>query len=155
MTNNAAERDISLIVRFQNIRELYYFICCNYVDGDDIILVGFSRGAFTARSVADMIASVGLLTMEGLEHFYPIFVDYENMGDEKRDVKEYLYKDLAPYKGQKGTARIRWEDERMAAYRNWLKEVSRYKPIGLHVSRFSREHRITIRGLRSKMEPLK
>lgn len=27
----------------QNIRAAYSFICSNYVDGDDIILVGFSR----------------------------------------------------------------------------------------------------------------
>ncbi|KAK4154943.1 DUF2235 domain-containing protein, partial [Chaetomidium leptoderma] len=48
----------------RDIREVYNFICTNYVDGDDIILIGFSRGAFTARSVADMVASVGLLTPE-------------------------------------------------------------------------------------------
>jgi len=44
----------------QDIREIYNYICNNYVDGDEVILTGFSRGAFTARSVADMIASVGL-----------------------------------------------------------------------------------------------
>ena len=45
----------------KDIREIYNYICNNYVDGDEIILTGFSRGAFTARSVADMISSVGLL----------------------------------------------------------------------------------------------
>jgi uncharacterized protein (DUF2235 family) len=40
--------------------------------------VGFSRGAFTARSVAGMIGDLGLLTRSGMEYFYPIFKDMEN-----------------------------------------------------------------------------
>ncbi|KAB5517422.1 hypothetical protein GE09DRAFT_1045118 [Coniochaeta sp. 2T2.1] len=62
----------------ENVREAYAFICANYNDGDDIILVGFSRGAFTARSVAGMIGDLGLLTREGMEHFYPVFKDMQN-----------------------------------------------------------------------------
>ncbi|KAL9111401.1 MAG: hypothetical protein Q9187_007927, partial [Circinaria calcarea] len=38
-----------------NIREGYEFIATNYARGDEIYLVGFSRGAFTARSIAAMI----------------------------------------------------------------------------------------------------
>ncbi|KAH8791758.1 hypothetical protein F5882DRAFT_83505 [Hyaloscypha sp. PMI_1271] len=62
----------------ENIREVYSFIAANYTPGDDIILIGFSRGAFTARSVAAMIGSMGLLTRTGMSSFYPIFKDYEN-----------------------------------------------------------------------------
>ena len=57
----------------ENIREAYAFICNNYEDGDEIFLVGFSRGAFTARSIGGLIASFGLLTRKGLAQFYPIF----------------------------------------------------------------------------------
>ncbi|POR35473.1 Uncharacterized protein TPAR_04329 [Tolypocladium paradoxum] len=60
------------------VRVAYSFLCANYRDGDDIFLVGFSRGAFTARSVAGMIGNLGLLTREGVEHFYPIFKDMQN-----------------------------------------------------------------------------
>lgn len=56
----------------------YSYLCANYRDGDEIFLVGFSRGAFTARSVAGMIGNLGLLTREGVEHFYPIFKDMQN-----------------------------------------------------------------------------
>ncbi|TQN64282.1 hypothetical protein CSHISOI_10949 [Colletotrichum shisoi] len=90
----------------QSIREVYNFICTNYVDGDDIILIGFSRGAFTARSVADMIATVGLLTPQGLEWFYGVFEDYENMGNTGRDLGDFLYPDILPYRGEKGAARF-------------------------------------------------
>lgn len=62
----------------ENIREAYSFICANWDDGDEIVLVGFSRGAFTARSVAGMIGALGLLNRKGMECFFPIFTDYEN-----------------------------------------------------------------------------
>lgn len=63
-----------------NIREAYSFICQNYTDGDEIFLIGFSRGAFTARSIASLIRAVGLLTPTGLESFYSIFEDWQHGG---------------------------------------------------------------------------
>lgn len=39
----------------------YTFISRNYQDGDRIVILGFSRGAYTARALAGMISSVGLL----------------------------------------------------------------------------------------------
>jgi uncharacterized protein (DUF2235 family) len=65
----------------ENIREAYSFICLNYAPGDQIFLVGFSRGAFTARSIAGLIGTLGLLTRKGLVDFYEIFKDYENSWD--------------------------------------------------------------------------
>lgn len=62
----------------ENIREAYAYICANYVDGDEIVLVGFSRGAFTARSIGGMISDLGLLTRTGMEFFYPVFKDMQN-----------------------------------------------------------------------------
>lgn len=35
----------------EHVREAYTFIANNYNNGDEIFLIGFSRGAFTARSV--------------------------------------------------------------------------------------------------------
>ncbi|KAK0646185.1 hypothetical protein B0T16DRAFT_510218 [Cercophora newfieldiana] len=62
----------------ENIRSAYSFICANYRNGDEIILIGFSRGAFTARSIAGMVENIGLLTREGMEFFYPIYKDMQN-----------------------------------------------------------------------------
>ena len=61
----------------EHIREAYSFICTNYSRGDEIFLIGFSRGAFTARSISSLIRAVGLLTPAGLVHFYQIFQDWE------------------------------------------------------------------------------
>lgn len=61
----------------EHIREAYSFICNNYHNGDEIFLIGFSRGAFTARSISSLIRAVGLLTPAGLVYFYQIFQDWE------------------------------------------------------------------------------
>jgi uncharacterized protein (DUF2235 family) len=39
----------------------YTFVSRNYVPGDQIYLVGFSRGAYTARAIAGLISAKGLL----------------------------------------------------------------------------------------------
>ncbi|KAK3505420.1 hypothetical protein B0T13DRAFT_410817 [Neurospora crassa] len=107
----------------QDIREVYNFICTNYVDGDEIFLIGFSRGAFTARSTADMIASLGILMPDGLDRFYSIFHDYMYMGTPSRNKTEFVVPNLPEYKGQKGQAKIEWEAERMKMYKEQLIEL--------------------------------
>jgi len=44
-----------------NVRELYRFLCWNWQPGDELFGFGFSRGAFTIRTLAGMIASEGLV----------------------------------------------------------------------------------------------
>jgi uncharacterized protein (DUF2235 family) len=45
---------------FQKIRDGYTVIARSFQDGDQIFLFGFSRGAYTARSLAGMIAVCGV-----------------------------------------------------------------------------------------------
>jgi uncharacterized protein (DUF2235 family) len=47
---------------FQKIKDGYTKIAHSYEEGDEIFLFGFSRGAYTARSLAGMIAVCGLPT---------------------------------------------------------------------------------------------
>lgn len=49
------------------------FLCLNYTTGDEIILIGFSRGAFTVRCIVDFVARAGLLTKTGLPHLELVF----------------------------------------------------------------------------------
>src|SRR5262245_62049680 len=44
-----------------NVRKLYRFLCWNWEPGDEIYIFGFSRGAFTARTLAGLISSQGLV----------------------------------------------------------------------------------------------
>lgn len=45
----------------RNIRDCYRFLTHNYDDGDGIYLFGFSRGAYTVRSLAGLIRNCGVL----------------------------------------------------------------------------------------------
>src|SRR5664279_4548815 len=52
----------------RNVVDIYSFCCRNYTPGDRIYGFGFSRGAFTIRVVAGLIARVGLVRYTGDEH---------------------------------------------------------------------------------------
>jgi uncharacterized protein (DUF2235 family) len=67
----------------EHIREAYSFVARNWIHddshGDDeIYVVGFSRGAFTARAIVGFLSTVGLLTMRGMDFFSEIYKDYKN-----------------------------------------------------------------------------
>lgn len=49
-----------------NVLNAYRFLSINYQPGDEIFIIGFSRGAYTARSLAGMVGKVGLLTREAM-----------------------------------------------------------------------------------------
>jgi uncharacterized protein (DUF2235 family) len=46
---------------FSNMSDAYRFLMLNYEAADKVFLFGFSRGAYTARAVAALLYSVGLL----------------------------------------------------------------------------------------------
>jgi uncharacterized protein (DUF2235 family) len=58
-----------------NISDAYRFLMLNYEAGDLIYLFGFSRGAFTARAVAALLHSVGLLP-RGPDNLLPYALNY-------------------------------------------------------------------------------
>lgn len=51
----------------RNIRQLYAFLVKNYEPGDQIYLFGFSRGAFTVRSLGGLITRCGVLDRKECE----------------------------------------------------------------------------------------
>lgn len=65
------------------VRESYSFIANNYNEGDEIFLIGFSRGAFTARSIGGLIGNIGILTKAGLASFPVIYQDYAHRHDKR------------------------------------------------------------------------
>ncbi|KAF2007022.1 hypothetical protein P154DRAFT_180955 [Amniculicola lignicola CBS 123094] len=65
------------------VREGYSFLANNYHPGDEIFLIGFSRGAYTARSIAGLVGQVGLLTKKGLNSLPEIFKDVQHRRDER------------------------------------------------------------------------
>ncbi len=53
----------------KNIRDCYRFLVHNYEEGDEIYLFGFSRGAYTVRSLAGMVRNVGVLRKSDADQF--------------------------------------------------------------------------------------
>lgn len=66
----------------ENVREAYSFLANNYHHGDEIFLLGFSRGAFTARSIGGLIGEIGLLTKKGLNSLPEVYADFQHRHDE-------------------------------------------------------------------------
>ena len=70
------------------MREAYGFLCHNYHPGDTIHLFGFSRGAYTARSICGLVCRLGLLTKRGMEGFYDIYKAYREKRLTDKDITE-------------------------------------------------------------------
>ncbi|CAN8070659.1 unnamed protein product [Agarophyton chilense] len=73
-----------------NIKQLYTFLVMNYVEGDEIYLFGFSRGAYTVRSLAGMMFESGLLYRNKLDFVTEAYTLYrENIDVESERAKEF------------------------------------------------------------------
>jgi hypothetical protein len=62
------------------IRHVYRVIADNYMEGDDVFLFGYSRGAFTARAVVGFIRWAGIVRKTELEHFDSVWGRYKEGG---------------------------------------------------------------------------
>lgn len=56
--------------------QIYDFICNNYQSGDELFFFGFSRGAFTVRSVAGLVCDVGILSAVHMPAFAEMWKAY-------------------------------------------------------------------------------
>ena len=63
-----------------NLRNAYQWLMARYEDGDKIYLFGFSRGAYTARSLAGLISKCGLL-LPGSSFSVPQIFERYRKGD--------------------------------------------------------------------------
>ncbi|GGI23595.1 DUF2235 domain-containing protein [Pedobacter mendelii] len=64
-----------------NILSAYKFLVWNYIKGDEIYLFGFSRGAYTARSVAGLIRNCGIIRNDDLGLINEAYHHYRNRKD--------------------------------------------------------------------------
>ncbi|KAF2265846.1 hypothetical protein CC78DRAFT_615687 [Lojkania enalia] len=76
--------------------QAYGFICHNYNKEreDQIILIGFSRGAFAVRCLADLILEVGVLKKNGLYYVHELYDLWRNQKTEDSRwtvVESHLY----------------------------------------------------------------
>ena len=78
MINGATGRGID-----ENILDIYKFLIWNYELGDEIYLFGFSRGAYTARSVAGLVRSCGILRENNLRRIDEAYDIYRTRNDDR------------------------------------------------------------------------
>jgi uncharacterized protein (DUF2235 family) len=88
----------------KNIKDMYAFICINYHIGDEIYLFGFSRGAYTARSLAGFIRNCGILKPEHIslvDTAYNLYRDRNSYSEPDSDLMQswrvqYCFEDVTP-----------------------------------------------------------
>ncbi|KAH9837212.1 uncharacterized protein C8Q71DRAFT_757195 [Rhodofomes roseus] len=90
------------------LEEAYSFLAQNYHPGDEIFLFGFSRGAYTARTIASLIGDIGVLDRTEMDHFAEIFVSLQKRA-KSTDPDEIGQLDaiLAPWTGPQAPGMLR------------------------------------------------
>jgi uncharacterized protein (DUF2235 family) len=63
-----------------NIHDAYRFVVANYEPGDELYFFGFSRGAFTARSIAGMVRKCGILSRPHADKYHEALELYRSIG---------------------------------------------------------------------------
>ncbi|NET36512.1 MAG: DUF2235 domain-containing protein [Cyanothece sp. SIO1E1] len=69
----------------KNIEDAYRFLCLNYASTDEIYLFGFSRGAYTVRSLAGLIYNSGLLSRRHIRKAPQAYKLYSDRGKKPDD----------------------------------------------------------------------
>nr|WP_180323081.1 DUF2235 domain-containing protein [Marinobacter adhaerens] len=72
----------------KNIMDCYRFIVHNYDDGDALYLFGFSRGAYTVRSLAGLIRNCGILSRAHADKVGSAYSLYRQRGSTSAPVKQ-------------------------------------------------------------------
>ena len=86
----------------KNIMDGFKFISDNYEAGDRIYLFGFSRGAYTVRSLASMISLCGLAPKNANPYSHEAFFDVYKQ-NRKPDFKQRAESLASIYDGRKAT----------------------------------------------------
>ncbi|KAK2923214.1 protein of unknown function DUF2235 [Fusarium oxysporum f. sp. vasinfectum] len=61
-----------------DVAQIYDFISNNYEPGDELFFFGFSRGAFTVRSVAGLVCDIGVLSAVHMSRFAEMWSVYRS-----------------------------------------------------------------------------
>jgi T6SS, Phospholipase effector Tle1-like, catalytic domain len=80
-----------------NVIDAYHFLIDNYEPGDDLYFFGFSRGAFTARSVAGLVRNCGILRPENRDRINDAYRLYRNTKDKPAGMTSTLFRSAFSY----------------------------------------------------------
>jgi uncharacterized protein (DUF2235 family) len=90
----------------QNVKHLYLWLAENYAPGDELYFFGFSRGAFTVRSLSGLIRKCGILRLQHADKVDAAYDLYSSRDKTKHpdapvSVKfraDHAYSDVTPIK---------------------------------------------------------
>lgn len=89
----------------ENVADGYTFIINNYLPGDELFVFGFSRGAFTARVLANIVARLGVFSKAYSWQFKDALAKYKLGKEVFEEFLRKLEKDMA-------LDRKRWSKEK-------------------------------------------
>jgi len=81
----------------RNVLDAYRFLIHTYEPGDDLYLFGFSRGAFTARSLAGLVHNCGILRPEQADRVDEAWALYRSRADKPTSVAATLFRGAYSY----------------------------------------------------------
>lgn len=81
----------------RNVKDAYRFLVDSYVPGDELFLFGFSRGAFTARSLAGLVRKSGILKRESADRLDEAYKLYRDRLSHPRGVEAQLFRRTYSY----------------------------------------------------------
>ena len=81
----------------RNVFDAYHFLIDNYESDDLLYLLGFSRGAFTARSLAGLIRNCGILRRENADRIDEAWALYRSSADTPSGVASTLFRRAYSY----------------------------------------------------------
>lgn len=116
----------------RDIRDAYCFLSCNYSQGDEIYLFGFSRGCTTVRCLAQMINDYGIVGRQFIRFIPQIYKHYSltrgtafKRGLSLQEKNKILSANSPPvYSGKENPFTYDFEIFRRGAERESLSEVT-------------------------------
>jgi uncharacterized protein (DUF2235 family) len=76
----------------RNVQEAYRFLVEHYEPGDELFLLGFSRGAYIARSTVGLVRNCGVLRREHLGRLKEAYALYRSRATRPRDLEAQLFR---------------------------------------------------------------
>ncbi|GLP71466.1 uncharacterized protein (DUF2235 family) [Streptomyces sp. SAI-126] len=81
----------------RNVLDAYRFLVHTFEPGDSLYLFGFSRGAFTARSLAGLVRNCGILRPEQVDRIGEAWALYRSRADKPTSVAATLFRRAYSY----------------------------------------------------------
>ncbi|GAA6057860.1 hypothetical protein JCM3770_002726 [Rhodotorula araucariae] len=89
----------------EQVRQVYYFIAQNWTEGDEIMLFGFSRGAYVCRLLTALLHMVGVLDPKTNLHLFPAIFNalclpkdtHSEAGEQNEAKLDALLKEIQPF----------------------------------------------------------